>query len=206
MIKNLLFDLGGVIMDIRRENCEEAFRSLGMADIGEFLGDYGQKGPFADLEAGKVSESEFRKAVRLHIPCQVTDEDIDRALNEFLIGIPRKRLEKLRELRRKYRIYMLSNTNSIMWDRDTTKAFQQEGLSVNDYFDGIVTSYEAGCCKPDPRIFLTVTERFGIAPEETLFLDDSQSNVEAASKLGFGTLHVPPGSEYYELIEQSPSI
>lgn len=190
-------------MDIRRENCEKSFRALGMADISEFLGDYGQKGPFAALEAGQISESEFRDAVRLHIPRQVTDEEIDRALNAFLIGIPRRRLEKLRELRRKYRIYMLSNTNSIMWDRDISEAFRQEGGSVNDYFDGIVTSYEAGCCKPDPRIFHAVTERFGIAPEETLFLDDSKSNIEAASRLGFGALHMPPGSEYYNLIEQS---
>ena len=203
MIKNLLFDLGGVIMDIRRENCEKAFRALGMSDIGEFLGDYGQKGPFAALEAGQIGEKEFRDEVRLHIPGQVTDEDIDCALNAFLTGIPRPRLEKLRELRRKYRIYMLSNTNSIMWDRDIVKAFKQEGLTVNDYFDGIVTSYEAGCCKPDPRIFRTVTERFGIAPEETIFLDDSQSNIEAASRLGFGTLHVPSGTEYYNLIEQT---
>ena len=129
MIKNLLFDLGGVIMDIRRENCEEAFRQLGMADIGEYLGDYGQKGPFAALEEGKISEEEFRAEVRKHIAREVSDEEIDRAFNRFLTGIPVRRLEELRKLRGKYKLYMLSNTNSIMWRQDIAKAFRQEGLS-----------------------------------------------------------------------------
>lgn len=200
MIKNLLFDLGGVIMDIRRENCEEAFRQLGMADIGEYLGDYGQKGPFAALEEGKISEEEFRAEVRRHIAREVSDEEIDRAFNRFLTGIPVMRLEELRKLRGKYKLYMLSNTNSIMWRQDIAEAFRQEGLTVDDYFDGIVTSFEAKCCKPAPGIFNRVVEKFGIRPEETVFFDDSKANVEAAAKLGFATRHVAPGLEFYEIL------
>lgn len=200
MIKNLLFDLGGVIMDIRRENCEEAFRQLGMADIGEYLGDYGQKGPFAALEEGKISEEEFRAEVRRHIAREVSDEEIDRAFNRFLTGIPVRRLEELRKLRGKYKLYMLSNTNSIMWRQDIAEAFRQEGLTVDDYFDGIVTSFEAKCCKPAPGIFNRVVEKFGIRPEETVFFDDSKANVEAAAKLGFATRHVAPGLEFYEIL------
>ncbi len=200
MTENLLFDLGGVIMDIRRENCEEAFRQLGMADIGEYLGDYGQKGPFAALEEGKISEEEFRAEVRKHIAREVSDEEIDRAFNRFLTGIPVRRLEELRKLRGKYKLYMLSNTNSIMWRQDIAKAFRQEGLAVDDYFDGIVTSFEAKCCKPAPGIFNRVVEKFGIRPEETVFFDDSKANVEAAAKLGFATRHVAPGLEFYEIL------
>lgn len=200
MVKNLLFDLGGVIMDIRRENCEQAFRELGMADIGDFLGDYGQKGPFAALEEGKITEEEFREEVRKHIPGDVTDEDIDKAFNRFLTGIPVKRLEELRKLRKNYKIYMLSNTNSIMWRQDIARYFRQEGLTVDDYFDGIVTSFEAKCCKPAPGIFRYVVEKLGILPEETIFFDDSKSNVEAAAELGFLTCHVAPGMEFYNQI------
>lgn len=200
MVKNLLFDLGGVIMDIRREDCEQAFRGLGMADIGEFLGDYGQKGPFAALEEGKISEHEFRDEVRKHIPGDVTDEEIDKAFNRFLTGIPLRRLQELRRLRGQYRLYMLSNTNSIMWRQDIAKAFRQEGLEVDDYFDGIVTSFEAKCCKPAPGIFRKVVEKFGIEPSETVFFDDSKANVEAAAALGFGTRHVAPGMEFYNIL------
>ncbi len=198
MIKNLLFDLGGVIMDIRRQDCEKAFQELGMADITDFLGDYGQKGPFALIEEGKISEAGFRKEVRKHIPGEVTDEAIDAAFNKFLVGIPLRRLEELKKLRKEYKIYLLSNTNSIMWKSGIAEAFHQEGGTVDDYFDGIVTSFETGCCKPSPKIFKRVLKRFDIRADETLFFDDSKANCAAARKLGFKTVHVTPGTEFYD--------
>ena len=201
MIKNLLFDLGGVIMDIRRENCIAAFHRLGMADIETFVGDYGQTGPFGDLEEGKIDADQFHKEVRRHIPHEVTDKEIDEAFNAFLIGIPVRRLEELRKLRKHYRIYLLSNTNPIMWNQEIAKAFTREGLTIDDYFDGMVTSFEAKCYKPDPKIFREVETSFGIKPEETIFFDDSKANVEAAARLGFNTVHVAPGTEFYQLIE-----
>lgn len=199
MVKNLLFDLGGVIMDIRRQDCEKAFRELGMADIADFLGDYGQKGPFALIEEGKISEAEFRDEVRKHIPGEVTDDAIDAAFNKFLVGIPLRRLEELKKLRKDYKIYMLSNTNAIMWNSDIAKAFRQEGGTVDDYFDGIVTSFEAKCCKPAPEIFEYVLRKFGIKASEILFFDDSKANCEAARQLGFNAAHVAPGTEFYNI-------
>lgn len=200
MIKNLLFDLGGVIMDIRRLNCVASFERLGMKDADSFLGEYSQKGPFLQLEEGAISEAEFRAAVRQFIDGEVSDEQIDSAFCDFLIGIPKYRLEQLRELKKQYGIYMLSNTNSIMWHSRIAEDFRQEGLEREDYFDGIVTSFEAKSIKPDAKIFHTVVEKLGIKPEETLFLDDSQKNLDAAAELGFQTLLVTPGSEFFELL------
>ena len=200
MIKNLLFDLGGVIMDIRRLNCVASFERLGMKDADSFLGEYSQKGPFLQLEEGAISEAEFRTAVRQFIDGEVSDEQIDSAFCDFLVGIPKYRLEQLRELKKQYGIYMLSNTNSIMWHSRIAEDFRQEGLEREDYFDGIVTSYEAKSIKPDAKIFHTVVEKLGIKPEETLFLDDSQKNLDAAAELGFQTLLVTPGSEFFELL------
>lgn len=200
MIKNLLFDLGGVIMDIRRLNCVASFERLGMKDADSFLGEYSQKGPFLQLEEGAISEAEFRTAVRQFIDGEVTDEQIDSAFCDFLVGIPKYRLEQLRELKKQYGIYMLSNTNSIMWHSRIAEDFRQEGLEREDYFDGIVTSFEARSIKPDAKIFHTVVEKLGIKPEETLFLDDSQKNLDAAAELGFQTLLVTPGSEFFELL------
>ncbi len=200
MIKNLLFDLGGVIMDIRRLNCVASFERLGMKDADSFLGEYSQKGPFLQLEEGAISEAEFRTAVRQFIDGEVSDEQIDSAFCDFLVGIPKYRLEQLRELKKQYGIYMLSNTNSIMWHSRIAEDFRQEGLEREDYFDGIVTSFEARSIKPDAKIFHTVVEKLGIKPEETLFLDDSQKNLDAAAVLGFQTLLVTPGSEFFELL------
>lgn len=200
MIKNLLFDLGGVIMDIRRLNCVASFERLGMKDADSFLGEYSQKGPFLQLEEGAISETEFRTAVRQFIDGEVSDEQIDSAFCDFLVGIPKYRLEQLRELKKQYGIYMLSNTNSIMWHSRIAEDFRQEGLEREDYFDGIVTSFEARSIKPEAKIFHTVVEKLGIKPEETLFLDDSQKNLDAAAELGFQTLLVTPGSEFFELL------
>jgi putative hydrolase of the HAD superfamily len=204
MIKNLLFDLGGVIMDIRRQDCEEAFRNIGMANIADFLGDYGQSGPFAELEDGSINSEQFRAEVRKHIDREVSDAQIDYALNRFLVGIPLHRLQELRNLRKRgYKVFLLSNTNPIMWDNDIDRWFRQEGLSINDYFDGMVTSFEAKCYKPGERIFKHTVEKFNIIPAETLFLDDSAANTAAAAKLGFQTLTVTPGTEFYDLLENT---
>lgn len=207
MIRNLLFDLGGVIMNIRRENCADAFRKLGMANPDEFLGEYVQAGIFAGIENGSLGVDDFHREIRNIIGRDdVTDTEIDTAFGRFLLGIPRYRLEQLRLLHEHFGMYLLSNTNPIMWHDGIDKAFRQEGHDVNYYFDGIMKSYEAGCMKPDPKIFLDTERKFGIKPEETLFFDDSQVNIDAAARLGFATQLVPPGSEFLTLLKERTDI
>lgn len=200
-IKNLLFDLGGVIMDIRRENCVAAMTKLGISDADELLGLYCQKGPFLLLEEGKITPAEFRDALRHKADKPLTDKQIDDAFNAFLIGIPVERLRALDSLKGKYKIYMLSNTNPIMFDSKIKDEFCKDGKDVNAYFDGICVSYEEGCAKPDPTIFTNLLAKFGINAEETLFFDDSQKNIDAATELGFQTQLVPPGTEFYNKID-----
>lgn len=201
MIKNLLFDLGGVIMDIEKNNCIEAFRRLGMRNPGQYFGDFSQQGPFARLEAGEISPDEFHRALAPSLPPDVTADDIDRAFMRFLIGIPLRRLADLRRLRaRGYRLYMLSNTNPIMWDRKIKDDFTAEGLAREDYFDGIVTSFAAKAMKPDRAIFDYACRSFGINPAETLFIDDSQANLDAAAALGFHTVLAAPGTEFIDVL------
>ena len=201
MVKNLLFDLGGVIMNIRRQNAVDALIKIGMADADSFLGDYAQQGPFLKLEEGAISESEFRNEIRVLIPVDVTDEQIDDAFCHFLLGIPKYRLDALETLHKSYKIYMLSNTNSIMWNSVISDEFKKAGHDINYYFDGVVTSFEAKCVKPDAKIFNSVVENFNIKPEETIFFDDSQANIDAAAALGFKTAYVMPGTEFMDLIK-----
>lgn len=198
-VRNLLFDLGGVIMDIDRDRCVSAFLSLGMKDADEMLGLYAQSDVFADLESGKISVGKFHDELRKHISGQATDQQIDEAFTQFLVGIPVERLTMLRELRKRFRIYVLSNTNPIMWYGPIAESFRVEGLEREDYFDGIVTSFEAGCMKPAPEIFRYAQEHLGILPEETIFFDDSVKNCEVAESLGFGARHVKQGDFCKEL-------
>lgn len=203
MIKNLLIDLGGVIMDIRRPDCVEAFKALGFDTVGDYLTDFAQRGPFEALEEGRISPAEFRAALRGMMPGGVTDEQIDAAFMKFLVGIPVSRLRELRRLRGMgLHLFILSNTNPIMWHGKILADFRREGLEVGDYFDGVLTSFEAGVQKPDPRIFEIAARRFGIDPGETLFIDDSQRNLDSAAGLGFLTLLVAPGEEFGKLVEK----
>ena len=197
-VRNLLFDLGGVIMNLRRENCVEALEQLGLKEADEMLGLYCQTGPFMQLEEGKITPAEFRAEIRRRIGCEVSDAEMDDAFNRFLLGIPVERLRALESLRKQYKIYMLSNTNAIMFDSKIKTDFQIDGKNREDYFDGMCLSYEEGCAKPDPQIFHNVLDKFCIKAEETLFFDDSQANLEAAARLGFRTWLVEPGTEFME--------
>ena len=203
MIKNLLFDLGGVIMEIRRENCVSAMKTLGMYNADEYLGEYSQKGPFAKIENGEWSAGEFHDGIREIVGRYVSDEAIDSAFEEFLVGIPVRRLDELVELRKKYKVYMLSNTNPIMWESKIRIELEKLGKDENYYFDGCVKSYEAKCMKPSREIFEIVCSRLGIKPEETVFFDDSKRNCQAAAELGFHTIWVQPGDEFMKLLTQS---
>lgn len=188
-------------MDLDRNCCVEAFKRLGMKDPDEFLGLYGQKGDFLALESGEIDADEFHRRIRplFGIPSP-TDAQIDDAFNEFLIGIPVERLKALRDLRRDYRICLLSNTNPIMMESKIAEEFRKEGRELADYFDGVVTSYEARCCKPGKEIFDYAERTCGLVPAETLFFDDSQANVDAARSYGFKAVLVRPGDEFADLL------
>ncbi|MDE6586811.1 MAG: HAD family phosphatase [Paramuribaculum sp.] len=204
MIKNLLFDLGGVIMDIRRADCIAAFKQLGMEHPEDFLGEYVQAGPFMGIENGSMTPQQFRDTLRPYLRADVTDGEIDTAFERFLVGIPVSRLRALTRLREAgYRVCLLSNTNPIMWDGKISEEFRKDGASgPEDYFDAMIRSYEVKVMKPAAEIFRIAAERCGIVPEETIFLDDSQSNLNAAAREGYHTLLVAPGYEFETLLEE----
>ena len=195
-IKNLLFDQGGVIVDIERDRCLEELRRLGMEAPERFVGLYKQDGPFFALENGDITLDEFHDELRPLMPSGVTNEQMDYAFSSFIVGIPLHRLQALRQLRKRYKTYILSNTNPLMFEGVIARNFAQEGLDVNAYFDGVTVSYLAHSNKPD-RI-----ATMGIVPEETLFFDDGQENLDAASRLGFKTALVEPGCEFIDIINQ----
>ena len=201
-IKNLLFDQGGVIVDLRRDHCLDEFRLLGMDHPELLIGLYKQEGPFFALENGDITVEQFHDALRPLVPPEVTDEQMDHAFSSFIVGIPLHRLQSLRELRKRYKTYILSNTNPIMFEGVIARNFAQEGLDVNAYFDGVTVSYKAHSNKPDRAIFDYAIATMGIKPEETLFFDDGQENLDAAAKLGFKTALVEPGGEFMDIISK----
>lgn len=193
-IKNVIFDLGGVVIDLDRDRAVRALEKLGFDGADEMLGLYGQKAPFLGLETGETPAGEFFDIMRSQMKPGVTDKEITAAINEFLVDLPSGRLEMLRRMRMAgYRIFMLSNTNPVMYNSWIDRAFRQEGGTVNDYFDGIVVSFQELMCKPDVAIFETLMRRYGLNPAETLMLDDSEKNCKGASAAGAHALRVGKG-------------
>ncbi len=184
-IQNVIFDLGGVVIDLDRDRAVRALEGLGLKNADSMLGLYGQKEPFFGLETGERPAGEFFDIMRSQMNPGVTDAQITEAFNQFLVELPAKRLEMLRRMRMAgYRIFMLSNTNPVMYHTWIDRAFRQEGGSVNDYFDGIVVSFQELTCKPDVNIFKNLMRRYGLNPSETLMLDDSDKNCKAAAEAG----------------------
>lgn len=184
-IKNVIFDLGGVVIDLDRDRAVKALDELGLEDANDMLGLYGQKEPFYGLETGERSTGEFFDLLRSRMTPGVTDTQLTEAFNRFLVDLPSCRLEMLRRMRMAgYRIFVLSNTNPVMFNTWIDRAFRQEGGSINDYYDGVVVSFQELMCKPNVAIFETLMRRYGLNPSETLMLDDSEKNCRAAAEAG----------------------
>lgn len=205
-MKNLMFDLGGVIMEIERRRAVKALEAIGLTDADAMLGEYGQHGIFLELELGNVTPEQWRAELRKHINADVTDQEIDSAFERFLIGIPVARLRELEELHRDHKLYLLSNTNKVMWDGMIRDEFRKDGHDMDYYFDGVLPSFEEHCYKPDAKIFNRACEKFGIRPEDTIFFDDSLANVRAAEALGFGGVHVADNRPFREYLKEFESI
>ncbi|MEN6619144.1 MAG: HAD family phosphatase [Rikenellaceae bacterium] len=194
MIKNIIFDLGGVIVRLDKKACVESFRKLGFEDFGKILNEFVQEGFFLDFEKGLITEEEFRCFIRKNIYREVTDKDIDQAMANFLVEAPKDKLDTIYKLKKDYNVFMLSNTNPIAINA-VKCFFEAGGRKMEDYFHKMFLSYEMKLAKPDIRIFSKVLEMAGIKAEETLFIDDGPANLESASKLGFITLLVSQESD-----------
>lgn len=190
-IKNILFDLGGVILDLDKLRCIKAFNAIGVPVTADYLGVYGQTGLLGELEVGEISDSEFYNRFRNEFNCNVSDDIIRDAWNAYLVGIPRQRLRLLQQLKKQFRLYLLSNTSSIhtdFWEPMFVTDNGEKGSKF--FFDGVYCSFRTGLVKPNADAFRNVLQSAGILPEETLFFDDSPANIEVAANIGFNTFYV----------------
>ena len=198
-IRNIVFDLGGVLVDLDFKAAINGLQKAGFANVKEQLQAFDCEGIFQKFELGEMSADEFRTAIRENSTVSLTDEEVDGLWNAMLLEVPREKLELILHLRGKYMVYLLSNTNSIHWDYVCKNAFNYRGFRVNDYFEETFLSYEMHLAKPDKAIFEKVLEEANLLPEETLFIDDSEANCKAASELGIHTHHYHIGEDLKEL-------
>ena len=193
-IRNIIFDLGGVILNINPQLTVDAFRNLGWNDFYDANNQSLFKELFYNLEKGGSSPGAFRDNVGKMIVNQKDDTEIDKAWTAMILDIPADRVRYLEKLKSSYRIFLLSNTNEIhrmKFHRDFESDF---GYSLYDLFERNFYSHEMGKRKPDPQIYLEALKEAGLNPEETLFIDDMKENIEAARTLRMQVLHIQPGT------------
>ena len=200
-IKNIVFDLGGVLVDLDFKAAINGLQQAGFANVKEQLDALDQGGIFQKFELGEMTADEFRTAIRENSTVALTDEEIDALWNAMLLEIPREKLELILDLRGKYMVYLLSNTNSIHWDYVCKNAFNYRGFRVNDYFEETFLSYEMHLAKPNKAIFEKVLHDANLLPEETLFIDDSEANCKAAEEVGIHAHHYHIGDDLSKIFE-----
>ena len=200
-IKNIVFDLGGVLVDLDFKAAINGLQQAGFVNVKEQLQSFDREGIFQKFELGEMTAVEFRTAIRENSTVTLTDEEIDALWNAMLLEIPREKLELILDLRGKYMVYLLSNTNSIHWDYVCKNAFNYRGFRVNDYFEETFLSYEMHLAKPDKAIYEKVLQDANLLAEETLFIDDSEANCKAAEEVGIHAHHYHIGDDLSKVFE-----
>jgi putative hydrolase of the HAD superfamily len=183
-IPNIIFDFGGVLLNIDPDKAVKSFKAIGLEDVQMIHREYQENGLFDRLEKGVISPEEFRNEIKKHMPNGVSDEQIDEAWNSMLLDLPIERLNLLRELSKNHKVYLLSNTNIIHWEAYTNYVRKEHGVDLSDFFVKDYYSHDLGLRKPDPKIYTTVLEKEGLEAADTLFVDDMFANVEAARSVG----------------------
>lgn len=195
-VKNIIFDLGGVILNIDYNLTEKAFIDLGFRNFDELYSKQQQVQLFDKFETGVITAPEFRKGIKNISGVNITDEQIDHAWCKMLIDLPEKNLELLQHLKNKYRLFLLSNTNEIHIKGFTEIIQKQYGyMPFEDIFENIYYSNLIGLRKPDEQIFRFVLENNSLEADETFFIDDTERHLAGASLIGINTLHIPTGSD-----------
>jgi len=191
-IKNLIFDLGGVILDLSVDTSLKSFANLSGIEESTVKRLYVSTPEFEFYEKGGMSDADFREFVKTLFRIDAPDESLDACWNAMLVGFPRKKLELLETLKRTYNVYLLSNTNSIHLEHINNILLPRVNhhSSLDSFFHRAYYSHRMKKRKPDAEIFEQVLSEGKLLPSETLFLDDNQSNVEGAAKLGIKTVHV----------------
>lgn len=190
-IEVLLFDLGGVIIDIDPKRTDRAFEELGAQEWLRAHSKAEQDPIFDRLERGELDADAFRKELSERTGIKASDGAIDKAWNALLMDVPLERIRFLERMKEHYRLHLFSNTNPIHVEGFERIVDQIYGMGrFRGLFEGIHLSYELGVRKPDPKAFQLVADRIGVPGERILFIDDTEAHVKSARKEGFRAYHL----------------
>ena len=189
-IKNILFDLGGVILDLDVHGTLEKFLNMGLKKELLNYPENFHTDIFFNYETGRTTTEQFRDSIRNYSGIDFSDREFDDAWCAMLTRVPVRRIELLKSLNERYSLYMLSNTSPLHIEHFEQMFLDTAGFPFNEVFTGTYYSYKIGLHKPDSEAFEHVLKDAEILAEETLFLDDNIHNIKTAKALGFNAIHI----------------
>lgn len=190
-IKNIIFDLGGVLLNIDYKATETAFKNAGIKNFDELFNQAKQTRLFYNLEKGLIDEETFKDGLRLLSNVSLSDKTIHDAWNAMLLDFPKHRMELLKKIRNNYKTFLLSNTNELHISVFEKAIASTHGISdFSSLFDKLYYSCRVKMRKPDKEIFEMVIQENNLNPHETLFIDDSIQHILSAQALGLNTFHL----------------
>jgi len=201
MLKNIIFDLGAVILNIDFQRTMDAFKNLGAENTNEFFSAYAQYSFFDEFDKGLITPEEFRNELKKFLKKNVTDEMIDKAWNAMILDFPKDRIDFLLSCKNNYSTFLLSNTNAIhfpVYNNQLQEKFNINNLS--EIFEKAYYSYRLGLRKPDKEIFELVIKENNLKPAETIFIDDSPANIATANELGLRTILLNPPKTLMDVV------
>ena len=187
-VKNIIFDLGNVIINVDTELTVKAMKNLGFNNFQKSYTLFKQTDLFDRLEKGEITPNQLRNELRKHMENQVSDEEFDRAWGAMLLDFPKERIDLIKKLGNKYNLYLLSNTNEIHYQQYIKDFKAAYGFDFNSLFINAYYSHQVGFRKPDIQIYEHMIKNSKLIPEESVFIDDLKINIEEAKKTGLQTL------------------
>lgn len=205
-IRHIIFDLGGVLLNLDYSATVQAFGRLGIADFDMRFSQLQQNSFFDDWETGRMGREEFLTRMVETAGGQATQQQVLDAWNAMLLDFPLRRIQLLQQLRLHYDLFLLSNTNEVHEEAFNKTLMQSHGLpGLATLFDKVYFSHRIGMRKPMKEIFGHVLEENGLKAEHTLFIDDSPQHIESAKMLGIRTIYLEKGMTVEEHIFRSNS-
>jgi HAD superfamily hydrolase (TIGR01509 family) len=198
-IKNIIFDLGGVILNIDTRKTAMALEQLGVSNLQGHMSQPALVSFFNDYESGKIDDNAFVAKLRSLAAKGATEQDIVDAWNALLLDFPSDRIELLKSLRKKYRLFLLSNTNAIHYNKFQQQIYLQTGSYLEDFFEQTYYSHTIKLRKPDVACYQFVLQESKLDPRETIFLDDSEINLVGAKEAGLMTEYIHVGRSIMDI-------
>ncbi len=204
-INNVIFDLGGVILDIDLLKGMTAMKQLGITNFESSNEKVNHMKTFMDFEKGLISEAGFIEKLKEENEADFSNNDFIDAWNEIILGFQQERIDLIANLKKsaRFRTFLLSNTNSLHKDLYTRILREEHSVGgLEELFDNVYFSHEIYMRKPEPVIYHYVLNTEGLIPEQTLFIDDSPANIETAQSLGMETFHLSDGVTINDLFSE----